>query len=238
MKLIYKRIVTTVTIVAIVVTIMWIILSTSFGKNDKQDIDDMSIENGKGGNEEMGSDEEYGHLYKISKNGASLYAYNSNSSQVVEAAKKFIVESGYDSKNISFVFKNSEYSFSQESVIKYMLDMFFPEKIEDEQVYFVEENYNGEIPICVGYFAVNENGDIVGSKFLKTEKELEEYKLKPEISLGDAITIAEKGKSSLQVLEALLFYYNDDKECLCYKIRFDNGEKVYVNALTGEIVGD
>lgn len=237
MKLLGKKVVTIAAVITIiiVVTFICIILRASLGKYEKQD---MSLKNGKEEEEVIASDEEYGSFYEISENGASLYAYNSISSKVIEAAKKFIVESGYDSKNISFTFKNSKYTFSQDSVIKYQLDMFFPEKKEEEPLYYVEEIYNVKPSVCVGYFSVNENGDIVESKFLKTEEELKEYNKKPEIDHGEAITIAERGKSSLQPLEVLLFYYKDDKDCLCYKVRFDNGEKVYVNASTGEIVGD
>ncbi len=226
MKLSCKRIVTTVTIVLI---LMCIVLSVSYREYAKRDA---SLKSEKAEDKVAVSDEEYGNSYKISENGSSLYAYNSISSQVIEAAKKFIIESGYDSKNISFDFLNSKYTFTHNN----QLDMFSPEKLEDEQLYFVEEIYKVEPPICVGYFAINENGDIVESKFLKTEKELEEYNTKPKISLGDAITIAQRGKSNLQPLDVTLFYYNDDKECLCYKVRFYNGEKFYINALTGDIV--
>lgn len=41
----------------------------------------------------------------------------------------------------------------------------------------------------------------------KKEEEPKEYNKKPEIDHGEAITIAERGKSSLQPLEVLLFYY-------------------------------
>lgn len=191
------------------------------------------------------TDEEEGTWQNISDNGAELYSFNSITVKVIDAAKKYIMESGYDGKDIYFIFKNSSNSYSSDYVINYMLDMFYPQQYENEheQLYYVEEVYNckGVTPsISVGYFAINENGDIVESKYLKTRDELENYNLKPVLSSGDAILLAEDESNidRAMVKSEELFYYKDNKDILCYRILFDNGTKVYINAITGEVIDE
>ena len=54
--------------------------------------------------------------------------------------------------------------------------------------YYVRELYKDVIQ--VGYFVINQDGEVVESKFLKTAEELLEYQVKPTISHVQALKLA------------------------------------------------
>ena len=105
-----------------------------------------------------------------------------------------------------------------------MLDVYNPEQLKkeytvksDEYLYYVEEilykSKKDNFGISVGYFVINQNGDIVEEKYLKTIEELSEYQKEPDLEY-DVINIAREKLSldeSAYITDAKrFFYYNSD----------------------------
>lgn len=196
-----------------------------------------------------GSYIEYSNKYSVSKNGSTIYAFKTIPDSIVESAKNYIKENNFNDSNIVFCFKNSRYTFSPQYVVDNVLDVYNPEQLKkeytvksDEYLYYVEEilykNKKDNFGISVGYFVINQNGDIVEEKYLKTIEELSEYQTEPDLEY-DVINIAREKLSldeSAYITDAKrFFYYNSDNEgTLCYKVQFNNNDQIYINAITGD----
>lgn len=227
-------------IIVIVMLLICVTFIIACGNKNERKKENMLSQEEKGEDDRIISDEELGTWHNISDNGAVMYAFDSIPSQVIEAAKKFIVESGCDGNNIVFDFKNSPYTHPSIKEINEVLevfdDVYSPKQYLDEKIYYVVEGYKyrkDKFSIIVGYFIINESGDIIQCQNMKTREELEG--LKPKISTDEAYDIA-KGQSDSHYSNMKLYCYKDNKDVLCYKVMFDNGTNIYVNAITGEII--
>lgn len=193
------------------------------------------------------SDIEMSSYHNVS-NGGLIYAFNSVPDAVIEGAKKYIRENGYDNSQILFSFRNSRETFGPKYIAENVLDVYDPRELTEEYtgtsteyLYYVLETYKRNEDsnyICVGYFAINENGVVTEAQHLKTAEELSSYTIEPDIG-ADSLTQAKKFLSldeNATIDQSMCFFYYDEdgNAVLCYRYRFDDGNEIYFNGITGE----
>lgn len=243
-------------VLVLIITIIILAISTK-GKDDntmsvKPSINSDSSASNSGesvvSNENV--DVEEGSYHYVSDGGSTIYAFNSVPNLVIDGAKQHIKYKGYDDNELTFVFDNSRETFGPKYVVENRIDVYDPKPLvteytatSAEYLFYVEETYKRtkeSNSICVGYFAINEKGEIVEEKNLKTATELFEYTIEPDIGT-DAITQA---KNFLSINENAtirqdrckrFIYYNEDGEAvLCYRYAFNDGNEIYINGITGD----
>lgn len=197
------------------------------------------VKNGR--DDSVKSDIEKSTKYKITDDGATIYAFNSVPKEIVNKLKEYIKNNGYVHPEIKFIFQNSKATFNPN----------FPSNTNDEPfIYYVTEiKYTaGEIDykynrhnIFVGDMAIDEDGNVVETHNLMTAEELSRIQTEPDISFIEPLRTAKDYLHADESTPAEIWSWcfctpqNDDEWILCYKIKFeDNDSIIYIDGITGE----
>jgi len=168
--------------------------------------------------------------YEVTPNGTKIVAYTSIPKKVINSAKEYIKNNGYNSEHITFYFLNSCETYHPDYSSK-----------DKELVYYIKETYK-DINVG-GCFAIDKKGTIIMSQGLMTQSELLKIKTDPDIGATAAVEIArdcldlESNVPATEITKWLICRPSDSELIFCYKIVFgDNPENIYINGLTGEEV--
>ena len=180
-----------------------------------------------------------------SDGGATILAGRSVPDKVIETTKSFMKEKGVDDWRFGFHFRNSRTFLNPQYVVENELYFFDPRPLtkkynskSENYIYYVEMiYYAGFAQVPVGYFAIDESGELIESKYIRLADEVSWYKMNPRIEEYEAVETANERMSDDSGYASKIFFnYNiEDTGVLCYSVEFDDGSKVYVNGVTGKI---
>lgn len=164
------------------------------------------------------------YKHKISGSESYLRADKFTPQIVLDKVKEYVKSNGFSGDDIEFVFGND-----------------YPSNIDHNSYRFYVEQYYKNF-YCLGYFLVDDNGEIVSSEGLKTAVELAEVTTDNVILRNDAIQI---GKDYLSSIDYTFYgarayiYRNSENQKLkvIYELRYnDQTIALYIDGITGKVI--
>ncbi len=182
------------------------------------------------------SDDEHTTTYDISADGGKIIAYNSVPQHTIDFLKDYIIDNGYNDKDIYFDFDNGR-SYNTDSQTYHISELYNP------------ESYNKDISI--GYISIDGDDNVIETENLMNITQLSEIQMSPQIASGDVVSIAKEYlglDDSVRISQIGKILYRELSEpILCYRIKFEEKPvdlsiapkelyTIYIDGITGDVV--
>ncbi len=169
------------------------------------------------------------NTYEYPDEDTAIKALESVPEEIIAAAHDYIIASGYNESDITYMFINGR------------LRIEFPHLYDNhgnvEWAYYVVECYNNAL--TPGGFWLSREGKLVEDKGYVRKEEMEGVDTETVIGYDEAKKLArEVTSSSVELLYSAPSYYRDEQGKIgyCYVVVFHHDYAYYVDAHSGEIV--